>query len=281
MSGKAGKTVDARVELKHRALASAIALALMTIAAPGPTVAQADVPAAAADFRAALAAARAATERRDWADALPRWKALEAAAPGNVDILIESARVHGFADRNAEAAQRYRQVIELAPSRRNDVLLSLAWQTLWSGDAAAAEAIRLFEAVSTQKGIAMVSMLPNQPIPFEEIPGDFQRLFSNLIDNAIRYTPTGGTVEIEVGCDDRRITISIRDSGMGIEPEYREKIFEEFFRTPRAKQCLAEGTGLGLAIVRGIVNRYHGSIRLESEPGKGTAFFITFPRRKQ
>lgn len=148
MIGKAGKTVDARGEVKHRALASAIALALMSIAAPGPTVAQADVPAAAADFRAALAAARAATERRDWADALPRWKALEAAAPGNVDILIESARVHGFADRNAEAAQRYRNAIELAPARRGDVLLSLAWQTLWSGDAVGAEA--LFQEIAAQ-----------------------------------------------------------------------------------------------------------------------------------
>ena len=148
MSGKAGKTVDARGEVKHRALASAIALALMTIAAPGPTVAQADVPAATADFRAALAAARAATERRDWADALPRWKALEAAAPGNVDLLIESARVHGFADRNAEAAQRYRKAIELAPARRGDVLLSLAWQTLWSGDAAGAEA--LFQEIAAR-----------------------------------------------------------------------------------------------------------------------------------
>jgi signal transduction histidine kinase len=148
-------------------------------------------------------------------------------------------------------------------------------------DAAAAEAIKLFEAVSTQKGVALVALLPRQPIPFEEIPGDLQRLFSNLLDNAIRYTPSGGRVEIEAGCDDRRITISVRDSGMGIEPEYREKIFEEFFRTPRAKQCLAEGTGLGLAIVRGIVNRYHGSIHLESEPGKGTTFLITFPRGKE
>jgi signal transduction histidine kinase len=148
-------------------------------------------------------------------------------------------------------------------------------------DAAAAEVIKLFEAVSTHKGVAVVALLPGQPIPFEEIPGDFQRLFANLLDNALRYTPPGGRVEIEAGCDERRITISVRDNGMGIEPEYREKIFEEFFRTPRAKQCLAEGTGLGLAIVRNIVNRYHGSIRLESEPGKGTAFIITFPRRKQ
>jgi signal transduction histidine kinase len=148
-------------------------------------------------------------------------------------------------------------------------------------DAVAAEAVKLFEAVSTQKGVAVVSLLPGQPVRFEEIPGDFQRLFSNLLDNAIRYTPSGGKVEMEAGCDDRQITISVRDNGLGIEPEYREKIFEEFFRTPRAKKCLADGTGLGLAIVRGIVNRYHGSIRLESEPGKGTAFYITFPRRKQ
>ena len=148
-------------------------------------------------------------------------------------------------------------------------------------DNAAAEAVKLFEAVSRQKNVAIISMLPEQPIPFEEIPGDFQRIFSNLLDNAIRYTPPGGSVEIRVGCDDRQVTISIRDTGIGIEPEYREKIFEEFFRTPRAKKCLADGTGLGLAIVKGIVNRYHGSIRLESEPGKGTAFFISFPRDKQ
>ncbi|MGE5162266.1 MAG: hypothetical protein ACM3O5_12220 [Betaproteobacteria bacterium] len=134
--------------MKLRALAGAVALALTTLAAPGPTVAQADAPAATAGFRSELAAARAATDRRDWADALPRWKALEAAAPGDVDLLIESARVHGFADRNSESAQRYRKVIELAPARRGDVLLSLAWQTLWAGDAAGAEA--LFQEIAAQ-----------------------------------------------------------------------------------------------------------------------------------
>jgi signal transduction histidine kinase len=148
-------------------------------------------------------------------------------------------------------------------------------------DGAASDAIKLFEAVSTQKGVAVVSRLPEQPIPFEEIPGDFQRLFSNLLDNAIRYTPEGGRVEIRADCDDRQITIAVRDNGIGVEPEYREKIFEEFFRTPQAKKCLTEGTGLGLAIVKGIVNRYRGSIRLESEPGKGAAFLITFPRGKR
>jgi tetratricopeptide (TPR) repeat protein len=143
MSGRAIRSAGERGELTRRALAGAVSLALVTLAAPGPTVAQGDAPAATSDFRAARAAARSASERRDWADALPRWQALEAATPRDVDLLIESARVHGFADRNAEAAKRYRNVIELAPSRRGDVLLSLAWQTLWSGDAPGAEALFL------------------------------------------------------------------------------------------------------------------------------------------
>lgn len=126
--------------LTRQAVASAVAAAFMTLSAPAATIAQAGAPAA-AELRSSLAAARAAVERRDWAEALPRWKALEAAAPGNVDLLIESARVHGFADRNADAAARYRRVLELAPARRGDVQLSLAWQTLWSGDPAGAEAL--------------------------------------------------------------------------------------------------------------------------------------------
>ncbi|HET9023003.1 MAG TPA: tetratricopeptide repeat protein [Burkholderiaceae bacterium] len=148
MSRRKTKTAVERGALQRRAVASALALALLSLAAADATVAQAGAPAAATDFRSALAAARAATERRDWADALPRWQALEAAAPRDVDLLIESARVHGFADRNAESAQRYRKAIELAPARRSDVLLSLAWQTLWSGDPAGAEV--LFQEVAAQ-----------------------------------------------------------------------------------------------------------------------------------
>lgn len=112
-------------------------------AAPGQRAVQAGQAPLASDFAARRAAARAATERRDWTDALPRWQALETAAPTDTDLLIESARVHGFADRNAQAAERYRKVLEIAPGRRGDVLLSLAWQTLWAGQPAAAEPLFL------------------------------------------------------------------------------------------------------------------------------------------
>lgn len=94
----------------------------------------------------ALAPARAAVERRDFAAALPLYEALLAERPGDADLWIEAARVSGFADRNAEAAARYRRVLAIAPERRADVLPSLAWQTLWAGDAAAA--VPLFETLA-------------------------------------------------------------------------------------------------------------------------------------
>lgn len=88
---------------------------------------------------ALLEQARALVERRDHEAALPLYAALLERRPDDPDLLIEVARVNGFADRNAEAARLYRRVLEVAPRRRADVRRSLAWQTLWAGDAAAAE----------------------------------------------------------------------------------------------------------------------------------------------
>jgi hypothetical protein len=146
-------------------------------------------------------------------------------------------------------------------------------------DTIAADSIKLLESVARERGITIHYTHPEQPVMFQEVPGDFQRLFFNLLDNAIRYTPAGGTVAVALNSTAETISLMIKDSGIGIEPEYKEKIFDEFFRTPQAKQCRTDGTGLGLAIVKGIVQRYRGDIRVESEPGKGTVFIITLPRQ--
>lgn len=90
---------------------------------------------------AGRAEARAAAEQRDWAQALPLYVQLVAAHGDDVDLLIEAARVHGFADRNAEAAALYRRALAQAPQRRADIVPSLAWQSLWSGRAAEAAAL--------------------------------------------------------------------------------------------------------------------------------------------
>jgi Flp pilus assembly protein TadD len=88
-----------------------------------------------------LQAARAATETRRFDEALRVFEQLLSARPTDSDLLIETARVYGYADRHREAVATYRRVLEVAPTRRHDVLPSLAWQTLWAGDAAAARAL--------------------------------------------------------------------------------------------------------------------------------------------
>lgn len=114
---------------------------------PVPTRAQAAASGAAApDGAASLAMraeARSATERRDFAAALPLYEQLLAQAPADADLLIEAARVFGWADRNGRSADLYRQALAAAPARRADIVPSLAWQTLWAADATTA--LPLFE----------------------------------------------------------------------------------------------------------------------------------------
>ena len=125
-------------------------LAALLLAAGAPMVHAADAAdaATAIDARQPTASlraeARAATDRRDWAAALPRYALLVQRHPDDADLLIEAARVNGYADRNAESARLYRQALAAAPARRGDIVPSLAWQALWSG--AAAEAQTLFSA---------------------------------------------------------------------------------------------------------------------------------------
>jgi tetratricopeptide (TPR) repeat protein len=111
-------------------LAAAVLTAPLLV--PAPALAQND-----ADF----AAARAATARRDWAAALPLFARLVERDGDNADLLIEAARVHGWADRNADAARLYRRALAAAPARRADIVPSLAWQALWAGEFAAAAAL--------------------------------------------------------------------------------------------------------------------------------------------
>ena len=145
--------------------------------------------------------------------------------------------------------------------------------------AAAAESVKLLEAVSQAKGVIIRYDAPRQPLLFQEVLGDFQRLFANLLDNAIRYTPAGGSVELILAADSSTIAHNwsgIRASVLSRSSEIR--FLKNSSARPRPNASQTDGTGLGLAIVRGIVQRYHGTISVESEPGKGTSFHITLPQ---
>jgi len=103
------------------------------------------------------------------------------------------------------------------------------------------------------------------------------QIMINLLDNAIRFTPRGGSIRVEASQKDKEVTISVSDTGIGIPKEAIPRIFERFYRVDRARSREAGGTGLGLSIVKNLVKAHKGRIEVESEEGQGTKFAIILP----
>jgi two-component system phosphate regulon sensor histidine kinase PhoR len=117
-----------------------------------------------------------------------------------------------------------------------------------------------------------------------EIAGNSSELFSamgNLVGNAIRYTPPGGDVNVRaLMLDDGRFEFSVSDSGPGIAPEHLPRLTERFYRVDHSRSRDTGGTGLGLAIVKHVSQRHGAALKIESTPGKGSVFAITFPANR-
>lgn len=109
-------------------------------------------------------------------------------------------------------------------------------------------------------------------------PERLRQLFSNLIDNAIKYNRPGGWVKVEAQQEPQQVVIRVQDNGIGIEPEHQERIFERFYRVDKSRSRKLGGTGLGLSIVKHIVHLYGGEIQLTSQPGEGTTFQVRLPK---
>jgi heavy metal sensor kinase len=108
-------------------------------------------------------------------------------------------------------------------------------------------------------------------------PDGLRRLLFNLLDNAIKYTPQGGKVEISCERENGSADLIVADSGIGIPLEHIPHLFERFYRVDPARSREAGGTGLGLSICQVIARSHGGKIRLESHPGRGTTVIVTFP----
>jgi signal transduction histidine kinase len=109
------------------------------------------------------------------------------------------------------------------------------------------------------------------------VRGDAQRLkqlLSNLVDNAIKYTPDHGTIILSLFRDDSWARMEVTDTGRGIAPEHLPHIFDRFYRVDKARPRGSGGTGLGLAIVKGIAEQHGGKITVTSQPGKGSTFTV-------
>jgi two-component system phosphate regulon sensor histidine kinase PhoR len=113
--------------------------------------------------------------------------------------------------------------------------------------------------------------------------GDRLHLLSvvfNLLDNALKYSKGDPSIQVDMKGDENNVIISVTDNGIGIFPEYKDKLFEKFFRVPTGDTHNAKGYGLGLSYAAHVVHQHKGTIAVESQPGIGSKFIITLPRQQ-
>ena len=148
------------------------------------------------------------------------------------------------------------------------------------------EKISLFEAAKAAcESLRVLAEEKEVSLAFEGqeafLSGDrtlLNELCMNLIDNAIKYNQPGGEVKVTVAAGDKQATLTVADTGIGIEPEHQPHIFERFYRTDKSRSKATGGTGLGLSIVKHAAEYHQGKIKLDSAPGKGTTISVAFPR---
>jgi heavy metal sensor kinase len=139
------------------------------------------------------------------------------------------------------------------------------------------ECCRSVQGLASARGIRL-ECRPGDDLSFQGDEELLRRLVVNLLDNAIRYTPGGGTVSATLLAQGPELRIEVADTGVGIAPEAMPHLFERFYRADQARSRQDGGFGLGLAIVKWIAESHHGAVDLASRPGAGTTFTVTLPR---
>jgi two-component system phosphate regulon sensor histidine kinase PhoR len=202
---------------------------------------------------------------------------------GYAETLLGSARG------SPEVAERFLKIIE-----RNADRLDLLIQDLLTISALEAGRVKLdlqpvalrpvvekvlgdLKPPADNKRVTLVNQLPELTATADA--NRLEQVLANLVDNAIKYGRPQGTVTVggrKAG--DGMIEIFVQDDGPGIPPESLDRVFERFYRVDKARSREQGGTGLGLSIVKHIVQNHGGTVRVESELGKGATFFFTLPR---
>jgi signal transduction histidine kinase len=132
------------------------------------------------------------------------------------------------------------------------------------------------EAQAQEKGLIFSIKIHTRPV-VNTNPMLMDQLWTNLISNAVKYTPAGGSVQVTLGETGGWAEGEIKDTGIGMSAKEQELIFHEFYRAPQAKEMERHGTGLGLSFVKRIIDGYGGSIEVQSEPGAGSRFSFKLP----
>lgn len=139
------------------------------------------------------------------------------------------------------------------------------------------EIIELYQEKIKEQSITLTLSQVENNIRWSADKMKMRQLLINLLDNAIKYSKTGGTIELVIGKVENKNLFSITDYGDGIPLLEQDRIFERFYRVDKSRSSSTTGTGLGLSIVKHIVELHHGTITLSSKRGMGTKFIVLFP----
>jgi signal transduction histidine kinase len=166
-------------------------------------------------------------------------------------------------------------LLELSKLDSGLVLLDLRPEDL---RAAVESAVEQSIAAADRRGVGLSMQLPESPVRIRHDPQRIGQVVANLVANAIKFTPRGGSVTVDVEPSPDGARIEVVDTGVGIEPAELPHIFERFYRGSRSNEARGSGSGLGLAIVRSIVDMHGGGVEVESRVGSGTRFIVRLPR---
>jgi signal transduction histidine kinase len=166
-------------------------------------------------------------------------------------------------------------LLELSKLDSGLVLLDLRREDLRSS---VEQAVDQAAATARRRGVELAMDRPVEPVVLRHDPVRIGQVVSNLVGNAIKFTPRGGRVDVGVVAEaDGGASITVADTGIGIDPAELPRIFDRFFRGSRASEARGSGSGLGLAIVRSIVEMHGGTVSVESRLGTGSTFRVAIP----
>lgn len=166
-----------------------------------------------------------------------------------------------------------RQLLEQARAESGQLQLALRDVDL---EQVAAPIVASFEQQASNKGVSL-ELTALRPVRVEADPDRLAQVFVNLIDNALRHTPEGGRIRVELDARDSDAVLRVRDNGAGIPYRDLPHIFERFYVVDRSRTRGSGGAGLGLAIVKNIVDAHGGAISAESTLGRGASFTVRLP----
>jgi signal transduction histidine kinase len=129
--------------------------------------------------------------------------------------------------------------------------------------------------LAEEKKLQLKCRVPEMPVQFSGDRVRIQQMLANLLDNAVKFTPEGGRVDVALQLESSSVVLTVRDNGCGMNEEEVKMVFKRFFRADSSRSM--PGNGLGLSLVQAIVNAHNGQIDISSQPGEGTFVRVTLP----